>query len=52
MRYFTRRIGFLLLALFLILWGLSQLFGFTFSGMGVVLGLLALIAGILILFER
>ncbi len=49
---FTRRLGFLLLAIFLILWGLAQLFGFSFSGMGIVLGILALVAGILILFER
>ncbi len=48
----TRRLGFLLLAIFLILYGLSTLFGFTFSGLGVVLGILALAAGILILFER
>jgi hypothetical protein len=48
----TRRLGFLLLAIFLILYGLSTLFGFTFTGLGVVLGILALAAGILILFER
>ena len=49
---FTRRLGFLLLAIFLILWGLAQLFGLSFNGLPIVLGLLALVAGILILFER
>ncbi len=49
---FTRRLGFLLLAIFLILWGLATLFGLSFNGLGIVEGLLALVAGILILFER
>ena len=49
---FTRRLGFLLLAIFLILWGLAALFGFSFTGLGIVEGILALAAGILILIER
>ncbi len=43
------RWGFILLAIFLILYGLNALLGLTFAGMGLILGLLALIAGILIL---
>jgi len=49
---FTRRLGFLLLAIFLILYGLIALFSLSFSGLNIIMGLLALIAGILILFER
>jgi hypothetical protein len=45
-------LGFLLLAIFLILFGLELLFGLSFNGLKIVEGLLALVAGILILFER
>jgi hypothetical protein len=45
----TRSIGMLLLALWLILWGIINLAGAHFSGEGIVLGILALAAGILIL---
>ncbi len=48
----TRRLGMLLLAIWLILEGLVQLFKLEFSGIGIVLGILALAAGILILLER
>jgi len=48
----NRRLGFLLLAIFLILWGLIELFHLSFSGSGVILGILALAAGLLLLFER
>ena len=48
----TRRLGTLLLAIFLILEGLSRLFNINFTGMGVIMGILALAAGILILLER
>ncbi len=48
----TRRLGTLLLALWLILEGLARLFSFSFKGMDVVMGILALAAGILILLER
>ncbi len=48
----TRRLGMLLLAIWLILTGLVQLFKVEFSGIGIVLGILALAAGILILLER
>jgi hypothetical protein len=46
-----RRYGFILLAIWLILTGLISLFNFHFSGEAVVLGLLALAAGVLLLLE-
>ena len=46
----TRNIGMLLLAVFLILWGLSALPGI--AGLGAVLALIAVAAGIFILFGR
>ena len=45
-------LGMLLLAIFLILYGLIQLFGLTFSSQAVVMGILALAAGILLLLGR
>ena len=48
---FTRRIGWILLAVFLILFGL-QAFGLNFPSEGVILAILAIAAGILILIER
>ena len=47
----TRRIGSLLLAAWLILSGLAA-FGLSFPSEGVILGLLAIAAGIFILLER
>jgi cytochrome b subunit of formate dehydrogenase len=47
----TRRIGSLLLAVWLILTGLSG-FGLSFPGEGAILALLAIGAGIFILLER
>jgi hypothetical protein len=49
---FTQRIGFLLLAIYLIIVGLSGLIRFTFEGMGVILSALAIAAGIFILIDR
>ncbi len=46
---FPERWGFIILAIWLILQGLIALLGLSFSGLGLVMGLLALIAGILIL---
>jgi hypothetical protein len=43
-------VAFLFLAIWLILTGLSQLLAFTFPGMGVIMGILALVAGLLMLF--
>ena len=48
----TRRLGTLLLAIWLILEGLSRLFNVNFSGMGIIMGILTLAAGILLLLER
>ena len=48
---FTRRIGSILLAIFLILWGL-QAFGLKFPSEDVILAILAIAAGIFILIER
>jgi len=48
----NRGLAISLLAIYLILVGLQALFGFSFSGMGFILGLLALIAGILLLVNR
>lgn len=48
----TRNLGMLLLAVWLILTGLVALFGVAFEGMGIVMGLLALLAGVLILLGR
>lgn len=48
--HITRNIGFLLLAIFLIAWGLVQLLGI--GGLGVILAILAIAAGIFILIGR
>ena len=47
---FTKNIGMLLLAIYLILVGLMAIAGFAIPG--IVLGLLALLAGILILIGK
>ena len=48
----TRNIGFLLLAIFLILYGLIGLFSLSFSGLPVIMAILAIAAGIFILLGR
>lgn len=48
----ARSAGMSLLAIYLILSGLSSLIGLSFAYMGAILGLLALIAGVLILIGR
>jgi len=47
----TRNLGMLLLAIWLIITGLSS-FGLNFPGLGVILGLLAIAAGVCILIGR
>ncbi len=47
---FTRNIGFLLLAIWLILTGLSSFI--SMGGLGVILALLAIAAGVFILLNR
>jgi len=51
MRRFTRNIGILLLAIWLIAWGLVALIP-ALSGLGPVLAILAIAAGIFILLDR
>ena len=48
----TKNLGFLLLAIWLILYGLAAVFSVTFTGLPIVMGILALIAGVLILINR
>jgi hypothetical protein len=48
----TRNIGMLLLAIWLILYGLIALFSLSFSGLGIIMGILAIAAGIFILLGR
>jgi hypothetical protein len=50
--HITRNIGFLLLAIWLILYGLIALFSLSFAGLGIIMGILAIAAGIFILLER
>jgi hypothetical protein len=50
--HITRNIGFLLLAIWLILTGLIALFSLSFSGLSIIMAILALAAGIFILLER
>jgi hypothetical protein len=49
---FTKNLGMLLLAIWLILTGLISLLGLSFAGLGTVMALLALAAGVLILLQR
>jgi hypothetical protein len=48
----TRNLGMLLLAIWLILYGLIGLLGLSFSGLSVIMAILAIAAGILILLQR
>ncbi len=48
----SKRLGFVLLAIWLIVTGLIPLFHFTFSGLDTIMAILAIAAGVLILFER
>lgn len=48
----SRSIGMVLLAIWLILTGLIAVFSLSFSGLGLVMGLLALAAGVFIVFGR
>ncbi len=52
MARFTKSIGMLLLGIWLILEGLILLLSLSFTGEGIIMGLLAIVAGILILFGR
>jgi hypothetical protein len=48
----NKNLGMLLLGIWLVLHGLVALFGLTFGGLGVILGILALAAGALILLGK
>ena len=48
----TRNLGMLLLAVWLILTGLVPLLNFSFSGLGTVMAILAIAAGVLIVVGR
>ena len=52
MKRFTKNIGMLLLSIWLILTGLIALFSLSFNGLGIIMGILAIAAGILILLGR
>jgi hypothetical protein len=48
----TKSIGMLVLGAWLILTGLIGLFGLTFTGLPIIMGVLAIAAGVLILVDR
>ncbi len=48
----TRRLGFLLLGIWLIVTGLIPLIHLNISGLGTIMAILAIAAGLLILLER
>ena len=48
----TKKIGMLLLGIWLILEGLIPLFNLSFSGLGTIMALLVITAGVFILLER
>ena len=47
-----KKLGAKILGIYLILLSLTHLIGLSFSGMGLLLGILALLAGILLLADR
>ena len=47
-----RNVGFILLSIWLILYGLIALFSLNFNGLGIVMGVLAILAGIFILLGK
>ncbi len=48
----SRTLGFQLLAVWLILTGLIQLLNFNFTGLSIIMAILAIAAGVLILLDR
>ena len=48
----TKSIGMLLLSIWLILTGLLQLVKFTFTGLDIIMAILAIAAGVLLLLGR
>jgi len=49
---FTQKIGFILLGIYLIIAGLAAVLGLVFQGMHILMGALAIAAGIFILIDR
>jgi len=47
-----RQLGFLLLGIWLVAHGLTQFVRFSFEGMNVIMGILALAAGVLLIIRR
>jgi hypothetical protein len=47
-----KSIGFILLAIWLIMWGLITILALSFHGIWIVMGILAIAAGILILLGK
>ena len=50
--HLTHNLGMILLAIWLILYGLIALLGLSFSGLPVIMAILAIAAGVLILLGR
>ena len=48
----TKNLGMLLLGIWLVIHGLMQLVSFSFSGLGTVMAILALVSGALIIVGR
>jgi hypothetical protein len=48
----TRSIGMLLLSIWLILTGLLEVVNFSFTGLGIIMAILAIAAGVFILLGR
>jgi hypothetical protein len=48
----TKNLGMILLAIWLILGGLIPLFNFSFQGIGTIMAILAIAAGVLVLIGR
>jgi hypothetical protein len=49
---FTKKIGMILLAVWLILYGVIPLIKLSFEGLGTLMAILAIVAGGFILFDR
>jgi hypothetical protein len=47
-----RQLGFLLLGIWLVVYGLSQVVSLHFSGLPILLGILALASGVLLILRR
>ena len=48
----TRKLGMILLGIWLILSGLIAILNLSFTGLSIIMGILAIAAGILLLLER